>query len=602
MLEAVLNISSPTSLEELAKAAAKCGVPERDVPGLAEIFSLSGPAQELELAVRRREAHAAAVRTLVSVHRRYPRAVLCFVDVDKFDHPSQKLVVALDEALDGGGARLLVTAANSKVVRSVNTLEVTGLSPEHALALASELAGDNELPSAKAIHSATSGSPQTIAQLAGWLKMGRTASTMPSQAVDIISMRISRLPAPARRVLQAVAINGAAAPRWLIEQCLDGSPPQPTWNDFDWTSLLSLDNEFLTFPSELVSQVVLACTPADVKRRLHIAALAAVEKVASAGICGTHAEGGGEHRRAYDYYLRAGHDAVRRFDDPGASRWYSLAAACADKLIAAGDKSAAALAVEALVLLAEVQRLSGQRDEALATLDKADGLRPDDDQTAAIHRSRSMIDYAAGNYGKAADGLQMAVLPAIRSNARNLLCQIYLDLSRALDQVGRRDEATAELTQAIAVLTRNGGIRAATGPGRLWRLGLVLAERHLDDGRVALAKETALDALAHVRRTGWAHARGRLSALMARICEEAGEHGSALRHRANAIDDLRQLGDRRSTAELLIDNAQASMRKRRLDTEPGVEWSSPEKTMRLANKLATEIGWDQGADAGNEKN
>ena len=108
----------------------------------------------------------------------------------------------------------------------------------------------------------------------------------------------------------------------------------------------------------------------------------------------------------------------------------------------------------------------------------------------------------------------------------------------------------------------------------------------------------AMGALAHARRLGWQHAQGRISALLASICEKAGDPSAALRHRANAIDEMRKLGDRRSTAELLIDSANAAKKKKALPEtqEASGTWvANPEETLRLAARLAAEIGWAEGS-------
>jgi hypothetical protein len=119
-------------------------------------------------------------------------------------------------------------------------------------------------------------------------------------------------------------------------------------------------------------------------------------------------------------------------------------------------------------------------------------------------------------------------------------------------------------------------------------MGLVLAERYLAAQQIEDAKRTALAALALASRENDPHAAGRLSALLATICDAAGEAGAALRHRSRAIDAMRRLGDRRSTAELLIATATSG------------NTSSPEDSLRMASKLAQEIGWAGGVAASKE--
>ena len=77
------------------------------------------------------------------------------------------------------------------------------------------------------------------------------------------------------------------------------------------------------------------------------------------------------------------------------------------------------------------------------------------------------------------------------------------------------------------------------------------------------------------------------------ICEAQGDYQSALSHRSKAIEEMRQLGDRRSTAELLIEAAQ-SYRRRERDPKLARWAVAPADAMRMARELAGEIGWNDG--------
>jgi hypothetical protein len=92
-------------------------------------------------------------------------------------------------------------------------------------------------------------------------------------------------------------------------------------------------------------------------------------------------------------------------------------------------------------------------------------------------------------------------------------------------------------------------------------VGLALAERLAAAGRLAEAREAAGQALSFARQGGWAWARGRLYAVLADLSEQAGDRAAALRYRASAIEEMQILGDRRTTAELLIATARAARRR-----------------------------------------
>jgi tetratricopeptide (TPR) repeat protein len=592
ILESALGVRGRLSFDDLTRAAAGVGVPERDMPGLAEIFALPGPAEALELAVRRREAHAAARRTLLAMGRRVDNAVLCFADLDRYDHPSAKLVHALCESAEAP-LRIVVTARTDPGIAGAEVMELPGLTPLHARELAALLAGPTTaIPDPETVHALTAGSPAAIEQLAGWLEMGNVAADAPPTLVDMVAVRVNRLPAVARRVLQAVAIHGTVAPRWLAEACL-GAEELDALEHSRWTGLLRFDDDEIRIPSELVAHVILECTPADVRRRLHWRALEALGETGSIGVLAHHAEQAGEIARAFDHSMHAGHDSVRRFDDPGASVWYGRAIAMARELHARGLPEASGDVIDASILLAEVLRMSGEPSLAIGVLDEAELFQPEDPQRARMERQRGLAALLFADTEAALHHLQASIGRAIRGGDPEFLCQAYLDLARALDDTGRGAQAMTELEQAIDLITLGQGLGAPAAPTALWRVACALAERQLNAGDPPRARATAMAALSHARRVGFPHARGRVSALLAQICEAQSDYQTALAHRANAIEEMRQLGDRRSTAELLIESANAT---RRSDRDPKLaRWTvSPGDAIRLARELADEIGWREG--------
>ena len=107
----------------------------------------------------------------------------------------------------------------------------------------------------------------------------------------------------------------------------------------------------------------------------------------------------------------------------------------------------------------------------------------------------------------------------------------------------------------------------------------------------------AEDALSHAERTGSIIGQGRLHALLASILEQAGDVQGALGHQARALDHMRKLGDRRTTAELLIACARvtndlppiAAGTRKREGQRPSRD--AARRAMDIAHELAAEIGW-----------
>ncbi|HUS64937.1 MAG TPA: protein kinase [Kofleriaceae bacterium] len=557
LLEQVLGVQAPLELQTLARAVARVGLPERDVPGLAELFGVDGPASRLELAVRRREAHAAATRALAAPRVRFAPLVYCFVDVDEYDEASLAVVRALAAAPaeEGSPVRVVVTAREAAATYQIGareTIVLGGLEPTAARDMAVALAGaPDSVPDIATVALFTNGSPAAIEQLAGWIACGDSAADLPSLLVDLVSVRVNRLDVAARRVLQAVATHGAVAPRGVVEAMLSpeelASLEQPVW-----TGLLVATDATFTIPSELVASVVSACTPADVRRRLHRRALDAMTATApTPAQLGHHAEHAGEITLALRHYATAGALAVRRFDDAGAARWYGRAVVMARELAARGIPDATRHLIDASLELADVLRFRGELKLALGALDEIAALPGNDRQSAASERTRALIALAGGDATSAVHRLQLAAGRALRVGARAELCQIYLDLAVALDAAGRALEADRELAQGIDVVTGGAGIAAADEPERLWRLALALTERHAAAGRLERARDVGSQALDFARRRGLRHASARVSAVLAEVSERSGDIAAAQRHRDAAIEDLGALGDRRSTAALL---------------------------------------------------
>lgn len=577
LLEQALDLPAHPGQLHLSRAVARCGLSQRDVPGLAEIFGAGDTMHDLEPEVRRREAEAAGLRALLSIPRRSPRVLFCLADVDRYDAPSARLVRALAEKM-GDGARLLVTAEDrSAAPPGAEILLLGGLPPQCARDLALALSGTAAaLPTALALHSLTEGSPAAIEQLAGWIATGNSPAHAPTMLVDLITLRINRLPPAARRLLQAVAIHGTVASRAVVEEMLR-DPALVAQAAPGWPGLLVIEATELTIPTALVASVIHACTPADVRRDLHARALVALGEAAPLGVRAHHAAGAGELDRAFHDFLEAGRDAARRFDDPGAIVWFGRALSAGRALAARGRAEAGVQCIGASLELAEALRRCGECALAGGVLDETGMFAPELHDAALIALARGKIALAGTAPRQAAGHLRLAIGAALRTGDRITLCEAYMELARALERAGLPDQALAELNQGLDMLTQGEDPRTAAVPDNFWRLCIDLAERLLRDRRTEEAAHITRAAVAQSQRTRSTRARARSLALLARIEEELGDRPAACAHRAEAIEALRLLGDRRATAELLFLSAPAS-----------------QDTLHLAEALAEEIGWNEG--------
>jgi serine/threonine-protein kinase len=565
MLEAVLGLAAQPTWQAIADALGRAGLPARDAPGLAELFGVAGPLAGADPEVRRREARAAALRTLRATARSQGRCVLYFADVDHYDDPSAGLVDELAAVLGGTGIRMVVsTSSADRVPPGGTVVQVEPLGPDDARALTAALIGGGaEPPSAELVRSLTGGVPASIEQLAGWMAHGHSPTEAPSQLVDLLAMRITGLAPLPRRVLQALAAHGVVGARDLICATLGERPDDPAIggaiSDLVRQRLVVSLGSDCAIASPLLAELVRECTPADVRRDLHARALAAIDRgehIAPAGVLAAHAEGAQAIARAHDLWMEAGRDAAARFDDRGAARLFSRATATARMLIVQGEAGTPERFVDAAVALADALRGAGDHALAAGILDEAELGGPPPRLLAGIARARGRLHQTAGNLTAARQQLRQAIALGMRGCDRAFLCQTYVDLAGALAAAGDLYGAIRELFECIQMVTLGEGLATRDATDRLWQVALHLAEHLLAVGAAEQAEEIALAALEHAGRDP--HATGLVEELLARIADATGDARRGLTWRGKAIDVMRSIGDRRSTAALLIRNAESA--------------------------------------------
>jgi tetratricopeptide (TPR) repeat protein len=595
MLEAILELPARPSVEDVARAAARCGLPERDAPGLALLFGLPSPLDGLELAVRRREVHATARRALTALGARFER-LLTFLDVDRYDAPSRRLVEALALSIDGTNVRLLVTARQAQAVPpGALVLSLRGLEPADALQLFLARI-DREIadpPSPAAVHDLTAGSPSAIEHLAGWYLLGHQLADAPTRLVDLVAARLGHLTAAERRVLQGIAIHGQVAPREVLQKTIaDVDPAGDALRTLVARGLVAEDGADLAIVSSFVAEVVAACTPADVRQGLARAALEVLGDRAPRAVAADLSSWAGNLTASFEHYLAAGDDAVVRLDDPGAAQHYWRAIATARRQLASGESGADQRFVDAALRLADVLRYTGELRLAAGCLDEAKACEMTLAQRAVFARARARIALAAGDAGGAREQLRGALGLGYRAGDRDFLCETYIDIGAALVKLGDMPAAIRELTEAVNAVTLGIGLREAIGPARLWQLGLRLAELHFQAGDARSALRVARDTLAHAERARSPGPEGRAHALLAAVLESQGDTALALDHRTRALAKLRALGDRRTTAELLIAWARCTLK--RTPAEEASRSPDAKYAFDLAGRLAEEVGWHEG--------
>ena len=109
------------------------------------------------------------------------------------------------------------------------------------------------------------------------------------------------------------------------------------------------------------------------------------------------------------------------------------------------------------------------------------------------------------------------------------------------------------------------GFSALDGPEPFWRVLRAQAQLVDNAGDAYRALRLAEAALFHAQRVRSRLGAARVQQLLAQLCDKAGLGNKAERYRTAAINEMRTLGDRRATAELLLsDTPRAAVTRRHL--------------------------------------
>ncbi len=591
---AILRLPPVCTLDILARAAVELGLNERDLPGLAELFGHPGSLADLEPLVRRREMIASAVRALHAAARDRPLAVV-FENIDRCDHPSQELIRRLGERADERPSlRIIVTSGPDLATQWRAAAEVT-LEPLDADALgqiASMLARTElpDPPGARTLFDVTGGMPGHLEHLIYYLHEGGSVADAGTSVPDLVAARLSLLPQSVLELAQYAAVFGIEVERDLLIRVSE-LPPRAFENTLAalrQRQLVFDDGAVIGFATSMIRDIVYDATPADVRRALHRTAFELLSQVTSEpAVLGHHADLAGIEDVAADHLMRAGDRSAHFLDDAGACTLYQRALRAARVVLYTSDEERDVQRyTELSVKLADALCASGQLGLARGVLDEAkpwtSGMAR---LEALIGRTTARLALGDDDLAGATTAQRKAIGMAIASGDGTLIADLYLDLATMLTRAGDAEAARRELEEGIDLVTLGEGMSARGGPPELWRMLVRLAQLASGTGDHARALTVGEHALQHAHRVGSRLGSARIQVMLASECDRLNDADKAERYRAAAIAELRELGDRRSTAELLLAVVSTTRTLLRI---------TPPSLASEARTLASEVGWKEG--------
>ncbi|HUJ60909.1 MAG TPA: protein kinase [Kofleriaceae bacterium] len=597
LLAAVLELPAVSSEVELRDAVLRLGLNERDLPGIAQLFGHPTTLLELEPPVRRREIVWSALRALAAAAANGPIAIVC-EDIDRFDHPSLEILRRATENNELALPPIVMTASRTfgeQWPAAVARLELGALEVRELESIVRELlaAGVRGLPPVQQLFETTRAYPGHLDHVVRYLVEGGKPEDTRVSLPDLVAARLSMLTQGTRDVLQAAAVLGIEPQADLLRAMLPADTLEPALQDAELHGLIGRDPAGEpVFSSRLVREVVYDATPADVRRSLHARAAEAVGSLTQdIGLLGHHHDLAGHAKDAIDLLRAGGDHAADQLDDAGAGQFYYRALVAVRQAVQLGEISEGAdlQFVSLSVKLADVLRTRGETALARGILAEARDWSSAPLLVSMIDRAAAAIALSEGDIDGAIAALRRGVGRAIGSGDMNLVCELYLDLSQALLRAGDPDNANRELVECIDLATLGEGFTAQHAPDAFWRVLRAQAQMVDAAGDSYRALRLAEAALVHAQRVHSRLGAARVQQLLAMLCDKAGLAGKAERYRQAAITEMRNLGDRRATAELLLSDA---------PTKAAVVMPS---RIQDAMQLTKEIGWTEGHERAKRK-
>lgn len=608
LVTAILALPAVCAYDSLSAGLELLGLSRRDLPGIAELFGHQGELWQLEPAARRRELLASALRVLKAAAVSHGKAVFLFDDVDRYDQPTRDLIFRLAELAGDLSLRAIVSHGPEMAERwpdHILRLTLPPLTEDDfaGLAVHIEQVGHGSMPSARALAEHTAGSPNHLQHLVRFLVEGSSIEAAPRHLADLVAERIKNLPHEARVLCQTAAVFGEEISREVLRhtlgQRLDNSAFENALSLITARGLMFASGAHTTmatvgFTHSLVRDVVYDATPANVRCELHADAVQILATtIADPLILGHHHELAGNLVEAATYLMRAGDEAVRTLDDSGAIGLYQRALAAARRLMLGdGDSINRIRFVTLSVKLADALRVSGELTLARGIVEEAKThSRGVPSLEAQLLQASAHLFAGERNFDAAIDSLRHGIGLLIPIGDMELLAELYLDLSSMYLRKSDSEQALAELSEGLDLVTLGEGADTTTGPAILWRLLMRVAQIHNTAERLPTAIHLAERALVHARRIRSRIGSARVQGVLASLYEQGGDLRLAEKYRQAAVSEMRRLGDRRGTAELLLSGMVPTRTLIRINPA----------TLREARTLADEVGWVEGVAQANQK-
>ncbi|HVH98046.1 MAG TPA: protein kinase [Enhygromyxa sp.] len=550
---------------EIGRAANLVGLSFEALPGLHELFGVgvaTGLATTMEHAVRRRECFSSAVQALLEGASGRP-LLLTFDDIDRWDAPSRHILQQLVRAPSEHPVLILIaTSEEQREWLRCPVAALPSLRAGEVQSWAASLAGaDSTLPKRLASHA-----PMTPFEL----ELALRSMPAPGQPISFehaAKTWLATIAAPERQVLELCSVLGERA-EYDDVFALRSSDPVGQLGELaqhleglEQAGLLrKLDDHCWAFRSRRIREHVLQTIEPERARHLHREAAMRTEiaqltptvralfLLRAQPVKVRDTIGRLQAVELIEALREAAVSSVAAFDDLKAVRLLRTALKACRRL---SDQERVQTEANLIAELVDPFCFTDDVDEAISTLKKVLGSGRATERDSELNRALGRCLARKRDWQGAIDAYQRALGPVIAQGRRATLLELYGDLARAWSAAGKHQRALAELNEGLDMVTLGDGPRATIDVS-MWRYLLAAAELHERAGDLRMARVWVEHALFQADRRSEELGQMRGHEALGRLLRAIGQTMLAEQHIGRGLELARKLGDRRTSAELLL--------------------------------------------------
>ncbi len=579
---------------DLGRVANLCGLGFEELPGLAELFGLDGPACALELPVRRRECFASAVQAMLSGGRGQP-LLLVFDDIDAYDNASREIVRRLAIAPASAAVQLLATSADGRIDWLGGVVEQLEPLPAEAVERVGRQVTLDVKPNSQLPSELARVAPLTPLRLELHLRLLAQGLIAPRHADEtaLVRARLDQTEPELQRLLELASVIGERFPDTELADLYERDQGALGVSFDDSLMQLHLKGMLVVigageraFAHRMIRDVTYHTMTEARRQQLH-AVVAANSKMARrhVNLRALHLVRAGS-REAPRALLEAALKAESSFDDLLAADLLHAAVTLCAKLTDVAERSA--LEVDIALASSRVMRQAQSNDQAIVLLEQLQRRTAGTPAEPRVLAALGKQLRRRGRLDEAASTLQRALAPTMALGDRGAILEVYRDLGKVF--VARNDfpRAIRELSEGLDLATLGEGPRAVLDVP-LWPYLLEIAEVHraAASGR-AEARKWCEHALWQAERGGDRLGLLRCHNQMAHVLRDLKQAALAEQHLGRAIEEARHFGDRLTTTELLIERARGRAGRGRL--------AEAHRCCEEALRLARGLQWSAGIE------